>query len=115
MDEPPPGDKVEEEGRGVASGGKSTSITVSIPRRLASCPPADLPCGPRRPSATANRPNGRGGGARLAHNPCTISSISSFSSATYRRPVSLTYPTWHTSVTSGEVSSRLCPQRRQKL
>src|SRR2546423_139946 len=57
------------DGNGVASNGSRTSATVSIASRLASCPATNLPCGPRLPSATANRPNGRGGGARLAHNP----------------------------------------------
>src|SRR5713226_2594460 len=68
--DPGPGDQVEEDGRGVASRGRSTSAIVSIPRRLASCPPADLPCCPRSPSATTNSPNGRGGGARFAQGLC---------------------------------------------
>src|SRR6266699_2890769 len=64
-----PGVEYELAGKGVARNGSRTSATVSIARRLASCPATDLPCGPRLPSATANKPNGRGGGARLAHNP----------------------------------------------
>src|SRR5437879_6960373 len=53
------------------SWGISTSAIVATARWLASWPPAGLPWGPRKPSATASRLNGRGGGARLTHRPCT--------------------------------------------
>src|SRR5438067_2303472 len=60
-----PGVEYELDGNGVARNGSRISATVSIASRLASWPATDLPCGPRLPSATANRPNGRGGCAQL--------------------------------------------------